>query len=179
MIAPAPFPADPPSTTRAIFRALEDARWSDVAAYVTDESAQAFREVTLMALLAAKLNDMDAFRLLERSDAAETLRRYEVDSLDDLFALPPLALVECLIEKEHAAEVRGPNGVRVRHKVIGHVLEGSDLAHVVYRLFKLEFGEWTREDRVLELERNGELGWRIDSPELHRMLSASKAEHPF
>lgn len=133
----------PTDTARALFAALGAGRWSDVAAFAEKQSSERFKEEVIENALdeekrrAEAMHPSDPDRIPTKLGSPWYSRRYSASSIAELQVATGGELLARL------AEAEAPNGIyaapasragnSIRREVLGHVMESSDVAHVVYR----------------------------------------------
>jgi hypothetical protein len=144
-------PRTPVETARALFAALEEHSWVGVAELIDSAEIGAFRDKHLDGLVAfaesvgfqAQLPERRGISLYfthggERRD----LEKYaelklpvftDVATLGDLAALAPIQFLVKWIEATQRGGGWGSRGPGSRRIILGEVMEGDSLAHVLYR----------------------------------------------
>jgi hypothetical protein len=144
-------PQTPVETARALFAALEERAWMSVAELVDSAELDAFRDRRLDGLVAfAESQDIQApsperrgislyfthggeRRDLEKYAELQLPVFTDVATLGDLAALAPMQFLVKWIEATQRRGGWGSRGPDSRRIILGEVMEGDSLAHVLYR----------------------------------------------
>jgi hypothetical protein len=172
----------PDAVARAVFSAFERGDWATVAASIDSAAAKTFRESEL-ALLASWLASREALQAAKKTGT--TFYGYSSDGIlksediakhgstrieaflgkptfGDLVRLEPQLFLRRWLESVHS-EPRDST-IAIRRRIVGVVLEGDSLAHVLYRPEGpgIEYEHvWTTEILVLQ-RRNA--AWKVLLP---------------
>jgi len=136
----------PEAAADAFLRSLRAIRWSVTGQLLHPQTLDRFR--TLVSMIAEADTTGGARRFLTQTDA----RGFPELSDDEVFARAIGAMIDDMPGLMYAIYDRDD-------EVLGHVPEGADSAHVVYRTLA-RIGGAVPEVKVMQLERV-DLGWRI------------------
>lgn len=139
--------ATPDSTAALFLRSLRAIRWDTAARLIHDDTLERFKTST---------------RMMAAADASGEVSAYLVGA--DSTALPDLTAAE-VFERAVGAVIDDMPGLMHSiydrdDEVLGHVREGADTAHVVYRTTARLSGA-VPEVKVMQLARAGNEGWRV------------------
>jgi len=139
--------ATPESTAVLFLRSVRAIRWRAAAQFMHPSTLANFRDVV------GYMVDTDSTGALRRTYAG-------VDDVASFRALPPATVFERAVGRM-VDEMPGLMHALFDHDddVIGHVLEGADTAHVVYRTLERLQGA-VPEVRVIQMARTAD-GWRV------------------
>ena len=144
-------PRTPAEAARALFAALEEHSWVDVAELIDSAEIVAFRDHYLDGLVTfaesrsiqAQLPERHGISLyLTHGGERRDLGKYadlklavftDVATLGDLAALAPIQFLVRWIEATQRRGGWGSRGPASRRIILGEVMEGDSLAHVLYR----------------------------------------------
>ncbi len=165
------------------FAALSNMDWEAAANMVDVDAATSFREAQLASLLAWAQHRPAMMESRGRSesfgwssdgkfhsDVAEQFVATPitgvagVETLGELVAMSPLAFVATCLELDNSrSEIPGPEPrIPTRRHVLGGVLDGDAIVHVLYRLEGPDY-EYTDAHHVEVLRfREGDHVWRVD-----------------
>jgi len=139
--------ATPESTAVLFLRSVRAIRWSAAAQFMHPATLATFRDVV------GYMVDTDSTGALRRTYAG-------VDDVASFRALPPATVFERAVGRM-VDEMPGFMHSLFDHDddVIGHVMEGADTAHVVYRTIERLQGA-VPEVRVIQMAHTAD-GWRV------------------
>jgi len=139
--------ATPESTAVLFLRSVRAIRWRAAAQFMHPSTLATFRDVV------GYMVDTDSTGALRRTYAG-------ADDVGSFRALPPATVFERAVGRM-VDEMPGFMHALFDHDddVIGHVLEGADTAHVVYRTLERLQGA-VPEVRVIQMARTAD-GWRV------------------
>lgn len=150
--------ATPESTVATFLRSVRAIRWSAAAQLVSDETLARFGTVVTMMVDADETGDVRHFLVGTDSAGHAALTAAEV------FDRAIGALIDDMPGLMHALYDRDD-------EVLGHVAEGADTAHVVYRTTARISGA-VSEVKVMQLRRTG-AGWRVQWSDELEVLDAA------
>lgn len=139
--------ATPDSTAALFLRSLRAIRWGAAARLVHDDTLERFKAGTRMMAAADASGEVSAYLVGADSTAVAGLTAAEV------FERAVGTVIDDMPGLMHSIYDRDD-------EVLGHVREGADTAHVVYRTTARLSGA-VPEVKVMQLARAGSEGWRV------------------
>lgn len=150
--------ATPESTAELFLRSVRAIRWGTTAQLMHDETLERFGTIVTMMADADPTGEVRRFLVDTDSAGLDALPRAEV------FERAIGALIEDMPGLMHALYDRDDG-------VLGHVMEGADTAHVVYRTTARISGA-VSEVKVMQLRRSAG-GWRVQWADELEVLDAA------